>query len=91
MVNKPTDCIYPYDFKDAVKKKVSFVWRQSEVFVCMCAIIWHFTSIRSLYFVSQKGIVEIAATERTLLGFFLAKLHKIDPDVLVVSETCFTE
>ncbi|KAI5092012.1 DNA polymerase alpha catalytic subunit [Silurus meridionalis] len=51
VVNKPTDCIYPYDFKDAVKKK--------------------------------NGIVEIAATERTLLGFFLAKLHKIDPDVLV--------
>ncbi|XP_060755721.1 DNA polymerase alpha catalytic subunit isoform X2 [Neoarius graeffei] len=51
VVSKPTDCIYPYDFKDAVKKK--------------------------------NGIVEIAATERTLLGFFLAKLHKIDPDVLV--------
>ncbi|TSK98505.1 DNA polymerase alpha catalytic subunit [Bagarius yarrelli] len=51
VVSKPTDCIFPYDFKDAVKKK--------------------------------NGIVEIAATERTLLGFFLAKLHKIDPDVLV--------
>uniref|UniRef100_A0A4W6CIR1 DNA polymerase n=1 Tax=Lates calcarifer TaxID=8187 RepID=A0A4W6CIR1_LATCA len=30
-----------------------------------------------------NGKVEIAATERTLLGFFLAKMHKIDPDVLV--------
>lgn len=28
--------------------------------------------------------MEIAGTERTLLGFFLAKMHKIDPDVLVV-------
>uniref|UniRef100_A0AAQ5ZGX6 DNA polymerase n=1 Tax=Amphiprion ocellaris TaxID=80972 RepID=A0AAQ5ZGX6_AMPOC len=27
--------------------------------------------------------VEIAGTERALLGFFLAKMHKIDPDVLV--------
>ncbi|ERE64153.1 DNA polymerase alpha catalytic subunit isoform 1 [Cricetulus griseus] len=27
--------------------------------------------------------VEVAATERTLLGFFLAKVHKIDPDILV--------
>uniref|UniRef100_A0A8C4MH35 DNA polymerase n=1 Tax=Equus asinus asinus TaxID=83772 RepID=A0A8C4MH35_EQUAS len=27
--------------------------------------------------------VEVAATERTLLGFFLAKVHKIDPDVIV--------
>ncbi|XP_040279637.1 DNA polymerase alpha catalytic subunit isoform X2 [Bufo bufo] len=27
--------------------------------------------------------VEIALTERTLLGFFLAKIHKIDPDVIV--------
>lgn len=34
---------------------------------------------------SQNGIVEIAGTERALLGFFLAKMHKIDPDVLVVS------
>ncbi|XP_072546026.1 DNA polymerase alpha catalytic subunit isoform X2 [Salminus brasiliensis] len=51
VVSKPNDCIYPYDFKDAVRKK--------------------------------NGIVEIAATERTLLGFFLAKMHKIDPDVLV--------
>lgn len=33
----------------------------------------------------QNGKVEIAASERTLLGFFLAKMHKIDPDVLVVS------
>ncbi|KAM9839703.1 DNA polymerase alpha catalytic subunit [Aulostomus maculatus] len=51
VVSKPADCIYPYDFKDVVKKK--------------------------------NGKVEIAATERTLLGFFLAKMHKIDPDVLV--------
>uniref|UniRef100_A0A3Q2FW74 DNA polymerase n=1 Tax=Cyprinodon variegatus TaxID=28743 RepID=A0A3Q2FW74_CYPVA len=30
-----------------------------------------------------NGKVEMAASERTLLGFFLAKMHKIDPDVLV--------
>uniref|UniRef100_A0A3P8U5A2 DNA polymerase n=1 Tax=Amphiprion percula TaxID=161767 RepID=A0A3P8U5A2_AMPPE len=30
-----------------------------------------------------NGKVEIAGTERALLGFFLAKMHKIDPDVLV--------
>lgn len=36
----------------------------------------------------QNGKVEIASTERTLLGFFLAKMHKIDPDVLVVSRRC---
>ncbi|KAM3860865.1 DNA polymerase alpha catalytic subunit [Diretmus argenteus] len=51
VVSKPNDCIFPYDFKEAVRKK--------------------------------NGKVEIAATERTLLGFFLAKMHKIDPDVLV--------
>uniref|UniRef100_A0A9J8BMW1 DNA polymerase n=1 Tax=Cyprinus carpio carpio TaxID=630221 RepID=A0A9J8BMW1_CYPCA len=51
VVSKPNDCIFPYDFKDAVRKK--------------------------------NGIVEIAGTERALLGFFLAKMHKIDPDVLV--------
>ncbi|XP_014391552.1 PREDICTED: DNA polymerase alpha catalytic subunit isoform X1 [Myotis brandtii] len=31
----------------------------------------------------KKVKVEIAATERTLLGFFLAKVHKIDPDIIV--------
>ncbi|XP_041824817.1 DNA polymerase alpha catalytic subunit [Melanotaenia boesemani] len=51
VISKPVDCIFPYDFKEAVRKK--------------------------------NGKVEIAATERTLLGFFLAKMHKIDPDVLV--------
>lgn len=38
----------------------------------------------------QNGRVEIAGTERTLLGFFLAKMHKIDPDVLVVRSRFFT-
>ncbi|KAG7275055.1 LOW QUALITY PROTEIN: hypothetical protein CRUP_001775 [Coryphaenoides rupestris] len=51
VVSRPTDCIFPYDFKEAVRKK--------------------------------NGKVEIAATERTLLGFFLAKMHKVDADVLV--------
>uniref|UniRef100_A0A672FGR7 Polymerase (DNA directed), alpha 1 n=1 Tax=Salarias fasciatus TaxID=181472 RepID=A0A672FGR7_SALFA len=51
VISKPADCIFPYDFKEAVRKK--------------------------------NGKVEIAATERTLLGFFLAKMHKIDPDMLV--------
>ncbi|TWW71126.1 DNA polymerase alpha catalytic subunit isoform X1 [Takifugu flavidus] len=51
VISKPSDCIFPYDFKEAVRKK--------------------------------NGKVEIAQTERTLLGFFLAKMHKIDPDVLV--------
>ncbi|XP_071994025.1 DNA polymerase alpha catalytic subunit [Engystomops pustulosus] len=51
VLTKPSDCIFPYDHKEALK---------------------------------QKNInVEIALTERTLLGFFLAKIHKIDPDVIV--------
>lgn len=37
--------------------------------------------------VSQNGKVEMASGERTLLGFFLAKMHKVDPDVLVVSRS----
>ncbi len=50
---------------------------------------WNNVFTKPLLFLSvdltQNGIVEIAGTERALLGFFLAKLHKIDPDVLVVS------
>ncbi|KAM4815302.1 DNA polymerase alpha catalytic subunit-like, partial [Thomomys bottae] len=34
--------------------------------------------------IKEKNVkVEVAETERTLLGFFLAKVHKIDPDVIV--------
>uniref|UniRef100_A0A4W3HCV5 Polymerase (DNA directed), alpha 1 n=1 Tax=Callorhinchus milii TaxID=7868 RepID=A0A4W3HCV5_CALMI len=51
VISKPSDCIFPYDFQEAVKRK--------------------------------NVKVEIAATERTLLGFLLAKIHKIDPDILV--------
>ncbi|XP_061211120.1 DNA polymerase alpha catalytic subunit isoform X4 [Neopsephotus bourkii] len=51
VVSKPNDCIFPYDFKEVIKRK--------------------------------NAKIEIAATERTLLGFFLAKIHKIDPDVVV--------
>uniref|UniRef100_UPI00398E84DD DNA polymerase alpha catalytic subunit n=1 Tax=Pristiophorus japonicus TaxID=55135 RepID=UPI00398E84DD len=51
VISKPSDCIFPYDFREALTRK--------------------------------NAKVEIAATERTLLGFFLAKIHKIDPDVLV--------
>ncbi|XP_043928239.1 DNA polymerase alpha catalytic subunit [Protopterus annectens] len=51
VLSKPVDCIFPFDLKEAVKRR--------------------------------NVKVEIAATERTLLGFFLAKVHKIDPDVIV--------
>ncbi|KAB0345233.1 hypothetical protein FD754_022159 [Muntiacus muntjak] len=34
--------------------------------------------------IKEKNVkVEVAATERTLLGFVLAKVHKIDPDIIV--------
>ena len=33
----------------------------------------------------QNGMkMEIMGTERALLGFLLAKIHKVDPDVIVV-------
>ncbi|XP_075053924.1 DNA polymerase alpha catalytic subunit [Mixophyes fleayi] len=51
VLTKPNDCIFPYDHKEAVKRK--------------------------------NANIEIALTERTLLGFFLAKIHKIDPDIIV--------
>ncbi|XP_073255536.1 DNA polymerase alpha catalytic subunit-like isoform X2 [Porites lutea] len=50
-VSKPNDQMYPYDFKDLVRKK--------------------------------QIKMEITASERALLGLFMAKIHKIDPDVLV--------
>ncbi|XP_010605467.1 DNA polymerase alpha catalytic subunit isoform X2 [Fukomys damarensis] len=31
----------------------------------------------------KKVMAEVAETERTLLGFFLAKVHKLDPDIIV--------
>lgn len=34
---------------------------------------------------SQKMKVDVMGNERALLGFLLAKIHKIDPDIIVVS------
>ncbi|XP_041439484.1 DNA polymerase alpha catalytic subunit-like isoform X2 [Xenopus laevis] len=51
VLSKLNDCIFPYDYNEAVKQK--------------------------------NANIEIALTERTLLGFFLSKIHKIDPDVIV--------
>ncbi|XP_071492723.1 DNA polymerase alpha catalytic subunit-like [Diadema antillarum] len=51
VLSKPNDCIFPYDFKDVIKRK------------------------------NMK--VQILPQERALLGFFLAKVHTIDPDVIV--------
>ena len=31
--------------------------------------------------------IEIMGTERALLGFLLAKIHKVDPDIIVVRLT----
>lgn len=50
-ISKPNDCVFPYDFRDVIKKK--------------------------------QVDVEIAPTERMILGFFLAKVQKIDPDVII--------
>jgi len=50
-VSKPNDQMYPYDFKDLVRKK--------------------------------QIKMEITTSERALLGLFMAKIHRIDPDVLV--------
>ncbi|XP_062039576.1 DNA polymerase alpha catalytic subunit isoform X1 [Lepus europaeus] len=44
-----------------------------------CIFPYAFTEV-----IKEKNVkVEVAATERTLLGFFLAKVHKIDPDIIV--------
>ncbi|XP_048588403.1 DNA polymerase alpha catalytic subunit [Nematostella vectensis] len=50
-VSKPSDKMYPFDFKDIIKKK-------------------HLK-------------IDVMASERALLAFVVAKIHKIDPDVLV--------
>ena len=36
-------------------------------------------------FQSHKMKTEISSTERGLLGFLLAKIHKVDPDLLLVT------
>lgn len=36
-------------------------------------------------FQSKKMKVEVLPTERALLAFLLAKIHKLDPDLIVVS------
>ncbi|XP_067669020.1 DNA polymerase alpha catalytic subunit-like [Haliotis asinina] len=52
-ISKPSDCIFPYDFKDKAQKE------------------------------SRTMKTEILPNERALLGFLLAKIHKVDPDIIV--------
>uniref|UniRef100_H2Y7K4 DNA polymerase n=1 Tax=Ciona savignyi TaxID=51511 RepID=H2Y7K4_CIOSA len=50
-LSKPSDCIFPYDFRDAIKR---------------------------------RGLnVDVVGTERSLLSWFLAKIFKIDPDIVI--------
>ncbi|XP_076453850.1 DNA polymerase alpha catalytic subunit-like [Babylonia areolata] len=53
VISKPSDLIFPYDFRDRVQRE------------------------------SKKMQVEVLPTERALLGFLLAKIHKLDPDLIV--------
>ncbi|KAJ8030159.1 DNA polymerase alpha catalytic subunit [Holothuria leucospilota] len=50
-ITTPTDCVFPFDFRDTIKKK-------------------------------DKN-VEVMPNERALLGYFLARVQKFDPDVIV--------
>ena len=38
----------------------------------------------SRYTKTEGKFIEVHPTERALLGFLLAKVHKLDPDVIVV-------
>ncbi|KAK3603739.1 hypothetical protein CHS0354_023353 [Potamilus streckersoni] len=53
ILTKPSDCIFPWDFKDKLQKE------------------------------KHNMKVEVLPTERALLGLLLAKIHKIDPDLIV--------
>ncbi|KAL8595946.1 hypothetical protein ACOMHN_018258 [Nucella lapillus] len=53
VISKPSDVIFPYDFRDRVQRE------------------------------SKRLQVEVLPTERALLGFLLAKIHKVDPDLIV--------
>ena len=47
--------------------------------------IWCLSFIFFVYLKGKKLRVEMLPTERALMGFLLAKIHKLDPDVIVVS------
>ena len=38
----------------------------------------------NIFCFTQDMTVEVSPTERSLLGFFVAKIQKLDPDVVVV-------
>uniref|UniRef100_A0A0B7B4I6 DNA polymerase n=1 Tax=Arion vulgaris TaxID=1028688 RepID=A0A0B7B4I6_9EUPU len=53
VISKPSDSIYPFDFRDQITKQ------------------------------TKRMKIEITPGERGLLGFLLAKIHKLDPDLIV--------
>lgn len=52
-ISKPSDCVFPFDFKEQIQKQNG----------------------------SMK--VDVTGSERGLLSFLLAKIHKTDPDLIV--------
>jgi hypothetical protein len=45
---------------------------------------YSFSSTTYNFVFQNNMVIEQALSERALLGFILAKIHKIDPDVIVV-------
>ncbi|KAK2155699.1 hypothetical protein LSH36_233g04020 [Paralvinella palmiformis] len=52
-ITKPSDCVFPFDFKENVSKQ------------------------------SKSMKIDVMGSERAMLGFLLAKIHKVDPDLIV--------
>lgn len=75
-MRKLNDQLFPHDFSSQVKKQVNNV----PLYIIDL-------SISTPPSVCQPTKIEVTSSERAMLGYFLAKIHNIDPDLIVGHDT----
>lgn len=74
-IRRLIDRDFPFEFDEFVKRKASSqsICSSSPFLLLSCIHLQNFN-------------VEVTPSERAMLAYFLAKLHRIDPDIIVVSQ-----
>ena len=94
IIHRPTDYIIHRPTDYIIHRPIDYIWhspgweRGSSTHMRSVALKLFLLNqlFLCLSFVLQKKMqIECMGTERALLGFVLAKIHKLDPDLIVVS------
>ena len=90
-IRRPVERSFPFGFEDLLKRKVRELFLSSLLFYTPPLSLsppspLSYPSPLPLPLSSplQRINVEVASSERALLAYLLAKIHRVDPDIIVV-------